>query len=133
MRHLEGILDLIDKEFGDMIQAGKFRNKDDIELAYKMIDIAKDIYCIWDYEEGMDDGYSENSNYPMTSYRNGASYARGRGMPRNMRNTVSYRGNYSRNDAKTEFINQLYGMMDNAPDERTREHVQKMIREMEQQ
>lgn len=128
MRHLEGILDLIDKEFGDMVQAGKFRNKDDIELAYKMVDVAKDVYCIWDYEDNMDNGYSERGNYPM----NGNSYARGRAMPRNSRG-VSYRGNYSRADAKSEFIDQLYDMMDNAPDEHTRDRVQKMIREMEQQ
>lgn len=140
MRHLEGILDLIDKEFGDMVQAGKFRNKDDIELAYKMVDIAKDVYCIWDYEDNMDNGYSEYGNYPM----NGNSYARGRAMPRNSRGQFtsregsyngrnSYRGNYSRADAKSEFIDQLYDMMDSAPDEHTRDRIQKMIREMEQQ
>lgn len=133
MRHLEGILDLIDKEFGDMVQGGKFRNKEDIELAYKMIDIAKDVYCIWDYEDNMDRGYSEYGSYPM----NGVSYARGRNMPRTGRGQFmsregSYRPNYSRTDAKSDFINQLYDTMENAPDDYTRDRIQKMIREMEQ-
>lgn len=149
MKHLEGLLDLADKEFSEMEQNGKFRNKDDIELACKLVDMVKDIHCVWDYENKMENGYSEYSEYPINSYENGNSYARGRNMSRNSRGQFtsregsynygyagrnSYRGgNYSRADAKADFVDQLYGIMESAPDERTRERVQKMIREMEQQ
>lgn len=142
MRNLEGILELVDKEFGRMAQNGEFRNKDDIELAYKLIDIAKDAYCIWDYEDKMEDGYSEGYGYSMNKYDRGISYARGRSMPRNTMGrftsregmTNPYRGNnYSRDDIKTNYLNQLYDMMESTTDNRTRDHIQKMINEMEQQ
>lgn len=141
MENLYGIIRLIDNEFGEMVRNGRFRNKEDIELVYKMIDIVKDIYCVWDYESKMDRGYSEYSNYPMNTYYNdnGNSYARGRSMPRNSMGQFtsrdsSYRGvNYSRADAKSNFIDQLYTIVQNAPDEHLREKAQMMIHEMEQQ
>ncbi len=62
------------------------------------------------------------------------SYARGRG--RNARRDSSM-GRYFRNsygysmDGKNEHMESLREMMENAPDEKTRMSVQKMIREME--
>ena len=141
MENLKGVVDLVDREFGEIVRNGKFRSKDDVELVYKMIDIVKDAFCIWDYEDKMNNGYSEYG-YAMTAYpydggRN--SYARGRNMPprNNMGQFTSrdgYRGgNYSRADAKSEFIDQLYALVQNAPDENLRNRAQVMIHEMEQQ
>ena len=138
MQHLEGLLKLADREFGKMEQNGEFRNKDEIETVYKLIDIVKDVYCIWDYETKMQmDGYSE---YP-DNYAYDNSYARGN-VKRNsmgqysrdgmMNGYPSRRMGYSRADAKEEFINQLRDLMGDAPDDRTREHVQRMIHDMEQ-
>ena len=132
MENLEGIVKLIDKEFGEMIRNGKFRSKDDVELVYKMIDIVKDAYCVWDYEAKLDGDYSERSNYPMDSY----SYNR-RNMPRNKMGQYTsregYRGDYSRDNAKSEYLDHLYAAMESAGDSRTRDQIQRMIHEMEQQ
>ena len=144
MKHLDGVLRLVDKEFNEMEQNGKFRSKDDVELAYKLIDIAKDVYCIWEYENKMQDGYSEYGQYPNENYGYNNSYARnGSMMNRNSRGQFtsregsydgysSRRRGYSRGDAREEFINQLRDLMEDAPDDRTREHVQRMIHDMEQ-
>ena len=133
MQHLEGLLKLADREFGKMEQNGEFRNRDDIETVYKLIDIVKDIYCIWDYESKMQ---MEPDDYAYTN-----SYARGN-VKRNSMGQYSrdgmYNGysnrrmGYSRGDAKEEFINQLRDLMGDAPDDRTREHVQRMIHDLEQ-
>ena len=141
MQHLEGLLKLADREFGKMEQNGEFRNKDEIETVYKLIDIVKDVYCIWDYETNMQkDDYSEYGQYP-NNYVYDNSYARGN-VKRNsmgqysrdgmMNGYPSRRMGYSRGDAKEEFINQLRDLMGDAPDDRTREHIQRMIHDMEQ-
>ena len=136
MQHLEGLLKLADREFGKMEQNGEFRNRDEIETVYKLIDIVKDVYCIWDYETNMQkDDYSEYGQYP-NNYVYDNSYARSN-VKRNsmgqysrdgmMNSYPTRRMNYSRGDAKEEFINQLRDLMGDAPDDRTREHVQRMI------
>lgn len=134
MEHLETMIEFVNKELADISQNGKFRNKDDVELVYKLIDIAKDVYCIWGYEDKMGDDYSENGRmmYPMNGsytrpmggnrYPNTQSYGR-RG---------SYQGRYSRNDAKKEFIDNLYAARDLAMDEVTHQRIQRMIDEVEQ-
>ena len=131
MENLEGLLELVDKEFGTMVHNGKFRNFDEIELAYKLIDIAKDIFCVWSYEEKMDSGYSENG-YSMTDYPHTRSYPSNRGT--NLHTSYGYRRGmtYSRADAREEFMNNLRDLLGSAPDEKTRNHVQRMINEMEQ-
>lgn len=127
------VYDLVERkqEAGEV----SYASKDDMS---SLIGIVKDVYCIWDYETKMQmDGYSE---YP-DNYAYDNSYARGN-VKRNsmgqysrdgmMNNYPSRRMNYSRADAKEEFINQLRDLMGDAPDDRTREHVQRMIHDMEQ-
>lgn len=157
MQHLDGLLKLVDKEFADMEQRGKFQNPSEAHVAYEMIDIVKDVHEVWECMDKMENGYSEygygydygRSMYP---YDDGSSYARERNARRNamgqysrdrgngmMSNAyeggASYRGRggYSRGDAKSDYIARLYDMADSAPDMKTREHFEKMIREMEQQ
>ena len=155
MKHLDGILEMVDKELGSISQNGQFRSKDEVHSVYELIDIAKDVYCIWKYEDD-DEGYSEA--YPMYhgSYDDGASYARGRGrnakrdaMGRYSRDGGNYRGSYddgysmrggnyrrggySRDDAKQEYAENLRRMMENAPDEQTRMSIQRMVDNMERE
>ena len=71
MEHLEGILNLSDKELEAIVNNGKFRSREEIDSIYKLVDIVKDAYCIWDMEASMDDEMS----YGNESYESGR-YAR---------------------------------------------------------
>ena len=113
MKHLDGILRLVETEFEAISKNGKFRSREEIEYVYKLIDIAKDIYCIWKYEEDMGDDYSEKYD---------RSYARGR------RRDYDRRNRYSMN---SDYIEELREMMEKAPDESTRQNIQRMIQQME--
>ena len=80
-------------------------------------------------EEDGDEG-SSSRYYPMTynSMTDRGSYARGR-----MNARRDSRGRYSSEDysrAADDIIDQLEGMLDSAPDERTRMKVKDLIREM---
>lgn len=75
----------------------------------------------------MGDDYSERSR---DSRMSGRGSRRRDSMGRYSRD--GYSRNYSRDGGKEEYINQLYEMMDNAPDEQSRKNISKMIREMEQ-
>ena len=150
MKHLDSLLNLVDNEIGSIAQSGKFRSRDEVDTAYKLIDIAKDVYCIWKYEEG--DSMSEYSE--DYGYDGGGSYARGRGSGAKRyangryapysRGDGSYdgsyysgrsyrRGGYSRTDGNQEYIENLRSMMEDAPDDKTRQSIQRMISQMEQQ
>lgn len=146
MEHLEGIMKLADAELESIIKNGKFRSREEIDSVGKLIDLTKDIYCIWEYEEA-DDGYSEGGmsyardgrSMNRGSYRgdyDGGSYARGRrnakrdSMGRYSRDGGSYRG-YSRGGDKEEYIEHLHELMEDAPDEATRQSIKRMIDQME--
>ena len=147
MNHLDGILKLIESEFKTIDANGKFRSREEVEHVYKLMDIAKDIYCIWQYEEEMEDGYSEasrnrggrsNDDYSMARRRNRDGrysrndYARNDYADSYRESNRSYRrGGYSRDDAKEEYVEELREMMQNAPDEGTRQSIQRMIQQME--
>ena len=124
MEHLEGILDIVDRELGAVEANNKFRSRDEIDSVYKLVDIAKDIYCIWEYE-GDGESY-DGSERAYRSYNDG-SYARGR---RNARRDS--RGRYARSyrSYDDEYKAQLHDLMQNAPDEQTRQSIQRMIDQM---
>lgn len=149
MEHLDKILEMAEAEFGAMAKNGKFKSREEIDSVYKLMDIVKDVHCIW----GMEDDEEEMS-YAMDgrnmnrggSYRyDDGSYARGRGrnakrdsMGRysregSYRDGRSYRmDGYSRADGKQEYIEHLRDMMEDAPDQQTRDSIQRMIQQMEQ-
>lgn len=116
MKHLDGLLALVSNEIGSVEQNGKFRSREEIDSVYKLIDIAKDIFCIWEYESKLDDD----------RYTYGAKRDR---IGRYSRDT-GYR-NYSRGDAKQEYVDKLYDLMQNSPDDQTRQSIQHMIQQME--
>ena len=150
MEHIEGIIRLADEEIGSIERNGKFRSRDEIDSVYKLMDIVKDAMCILEMEE---ESYSEaggrssrgySSYYDGGSmYDGGGSNARGRG--RNARRDSmgrysregSYRNSSYRNsgysrDGKEEFVEELRDMMESAPDDQTRQSIQRMIQQMEQ-
>lgn len=148
MEHLDGILKLVDAEFEAVNKNGKFKSREDIDSVGKLVDIVKDVYCIWDYEDEMGgDEYSGNmyagGNRMIRggSYGDGGMYARGGrrnarrdSMGRYSRNSYRMGGGmdgYSRAD-KHEYIEHLRDMMDTAPDEQTRQSLKRMIDQMEQ-
>lgn len=172
MKHLDGILDMVDKELGSIAQGGQFRSRDDVHSVYELIDIAKDVYCIWKYEDG-EEGYSEERGGNYENYYGGNSYARGRGRGAaryadgryaptsrdsydgnnyrrgsyrgsydggnyydgggSMRSGNYRRGGYSRDDAKKEYAENLRKMMEEAPDEQTKQSIQRMVENLERE
>lgn len=74
--------------------------------------------------------YADNgNNYGNNgSYDNGGSYARGRG--RNARRDSM--GRYSRNSETENMVEELRGMMEDAPDEKTKQEFQRFIQRIEQ-
>ena len=139
MKYIESILDLCDKEFEAISKNGKFRSREEIDSAYKLMDIVKDGMCIMDMEEGYDSEMSMNyGSYRGRSYRgeDDRSYAnRRRDSMGRYTSREDYRGGrsmrgYSRDDGKEEYIENLHEMMENAPDEQTRMSIQRMIDNM---
>lgn len=139
MQNLDKILEMADNEFGAMVKNGKFRSREEIDSVYKLMDIVKDVYCVWDYEDGMDagDSYGEG-NY---GYDGGSYGRRGRGSNAKRDSMGRYRdggyrnGNYRdgygrrgyRDGGKEEFTDELRDMLRDAPDEQTRQSIQRVI------
>lgn len=119
MKNLHEILELADQELGSVAQSGRFRSREEIHSVYELIDIVKDIYCIWDYEDSSEEMSEKRSH-------DGYSYARGR--KRDSMGRYSRRG-YSR-DGKEEYIEHLRDMAEDAPDEQTRQSIHRMIDQM---
>lgn len=158
MEHLEGILKLADKELASVVENGKFRSRDEIDSVYKLIDIAKDTYEIWCMEEEMEGGDEGMSSRGGSYYREGrGGYNRGsyyedggsyerRGRGRNAsrdsrgryndggsyRDGMMRRGSYYREGGKEEFAEELRGLMEEAPDQQTRQQIQQMLQQMGQ-
>lgn len=74
-------------------------------------------------------GGEQSNRYSMRgSYNDGYSRKRD-SMGRYSR---EYSRTYTRDGGKEGYMNQLYDMLDSAPDEKSRQNIQRMIREMEQ-
>lgn len=156
MEQLEGIVKLAADELNSIAQNGKFRNREEVDSAYKLVDIIKDAFEVWCMEEEMesgDDGMSSRGSYSRGGrggsnrrnyFADGGSYyerGRGRGASRDGRgryNEGSYRnggmmrrGGY-RDGSKEEFVAELHELMEDAPDEQTRQSIQRMIQQMDQ-
>lgn len=144
MEHLEGILNLVDNELDAIVKNGKFRSREEIDSVYKLVDIKKDVFCIWDMESGSPDDGGASYGYGMhpygMSYGDGDRYSYARGRMNARRDSMgryasrggnSYRS-YGSGD-KHEYISSLREMAANAPDEQTRMSINRMIEDMERQ
>lgn len=136
MKYVESILDLCDKEFEAISKNGKFRSREEIDSAYKLMDIVKDGMCIIGMEDDYDSEMSMNyGSYRGRSYRGDAYANRRRDNMGRYTSREDYRGGrsmrgYSRGDGKDEYIEHLHELMEEAPDESTRQSIQRMIDNM---
>ena len=141
MEQLEGLLKLIWNEIEAINKNGKFKSREEIDSVYKLVDIAKDtmeIFCMEDDMNG--DSYDDGMSYERGRRYDGMSYARGRrnarrdergrysrdGYMDSYNDGRSMRG-YSRADSKEDYKNQLRMMMEDAPDEQTRQGIKRML------
>ena len=141
MEHFDNLMKLVESEIEAINRNGKFKSREEIDSVYKLVDIAKDIECMNRWEDEMDgESYDGGYGRSMRGYDDGMSYARGRryakrdSMGRYSRDGRSYRGNsyergYSR-DGKEEYKEQLMQLMDDAPDENTRQSIKRMLDSM---
>lgn len=79
-----------------------------------------------------DDGYRGRSNRGG-SYRDSGSYARGRGTYAYRDNMGRYASHYSRDgySMRGNMVDELRELMNDAPDDQTRQEMQNLIRKME--
>lgn len=127
MHALYDLKDMLCKELEEYgskgeLTAGSLNTIDTLAHAIKNID-----KIIMNYEG---EEYSNRGSYDRGSYR-GASYRRGRGRNAkrdSMGRYSSYDDGYSRAD---DMIEQMYSMMENVPDEHTRQQMQRIISNME--
>ena len=121
--------------------AGGKLSTGDVDYIQKLTHSLKSIKAVMKMEEEseMDDGYSERGysrGYDRGSYRgsysDGGSYAMGRGRGR-YANRDSM-GRYSSNDGYSRggnIADELRDLMNMAPDEQTRQEMQRLIQKME--
>lgn len=121
--------------------AGGKLSTGDADYIDKLTHILKSVKGVIKMEEEseMDDGYSErmySRGYDRGgsyrgSYGEGGSYGRGRGRYAN-RDSM---GRYSSNDGYSrggDIVDELRSLMQDAPDEQTRQEMQRLIQKMEQ-
>lgn len=126
MKHLEDLRETLCRELNEIAEKGEL-SAGDLETVDKLTHTLKNLDKIM-----MGEGYSNAGDwYAMGNY--------GRSMYRDDRYDTSYRGRkrdsmgrYSRADAREDMADKLRRMMDDAPDSRTREALEKALRSMEE-
>lgn len=126
MHKLYELKEKLMNELEDYADNGKF-SKDDVE-AIKYTASAIDHIC--NIVDGADGEYSGAMG--GMSYTRGGSYARGsrRGRRGGANQYGSYAGGYSR--ASEDIAEQLRGIMSDAPDERIRMEIERLVNKVEQ-
>ena len=124
MHKLYELKEKLMKELEDYADNGKF-SKDDVEAIKYAASAIGHIRNIVEDEEGY-------SGYSMEDERRGGSYARGRGRNarRDSMGRYSREGGYSR--AADDMVRELRELMQDAPDDRTRQEFQRFIQKIEQ-
>ena len=126
------------REANEKIRAGGGKlTAGDVDYADKLTHALKSVKATIAMMEDEDDGNSNHYPYYMGgnyndgrgSYRmNRGSYARGRrNAPRDSMGRYSGERGYSRND----LADKMRELMDDAPDERTRQEIQRMVDKLE--
>lgn len=124
MKHLEDLRDTLCRELDEIAGKGEL-SAGALDTVDKLAHTIKNLDKVM-----MGEGYSSAGDwYAMGNYGDRAGY----------RDSVSYRGRrrdsmgrYSRADAKEDIADKLRRMMDDAPDSRTREALDKALRCMEE-
>ena len=143
MHALYNLYDMLCKElekFGERgdLTAGSLATIDTLAHAMKNLDkviMAKEEEGGGSYEGSYDEGSFRSSRNSMRgSYDDGMSnrgYSSRRDSMGRYSRVGSYRGN-SRAGEKDGFIRKLQELVDTAPDDKTRMHVERLIRQMDQ-
>ncbi len=124
MKHLEDLRDALCRELDEIAGKGEL-SAGALDTVDKLAHTIKNLDKVM-----MGEGYSSAGDwYAMGNYGDRSGY----------RDSVSYRGRkrdsmgrYSRADAKEDIADKLRRMMDDAPDSRTREALDKALRCMEE-
>ena len=129
------------KEANDKIRnAGGKLTPSDMDFVDKLTHAIKCVETTIAMKEAVDGGYSRDDRggyHDGISYDGGSSYARGRGRNANRDSMGRYssRG-YSRDDDgysnHGDMVDELKELMHNAPDNRSRQELQRLIDKMEQ-
>ena len=146
MEHLEKVIEMCESELEALAKNGKFKSREEIASADHLAHTMKSLSCYIDMEEDDGESYGDGMSYRGgRSYRGGSyryddgSYARGRGRNAKRDNLGRYSreggyrrmDGYSRADGTEEYVEHLRDMMHDAPDEKTRQGIKRMIDEME--
>ena len=125
------------KEYEDKVARGGELSSKDVEC---LKDLAKTKMAILTNEamEDSDGGYSNRyySRDDGMSYGSGRTYYNGGRYSRDGRGRGTYAkrdsmGRYSRDEANEEIINRLHEVMNDAPNEQTKQEIRKLINKME--
>ena len=126
------------QEYEDKVARGGDLSSKDVEC---LKDLAKTKMAILTNEamEDSDGGYSNRyySRDDGISYGSGRTYYNGGRYSRDGRGRGTYAkrdsmGRYSRDEANEEIINRLHEVMNDAPNEQTKQEIRKLINKMEQ-
>lgn len=143
----EGVLKAAEQGLESIASKG-FKSFEDVHCVYELMDIAKDVFCVWAYQDKMEEP-EEESMFSRNSYQGGGgsnrgsyrgggsnnsyegggsyeSYSNRRGSRRS-REGGSYRN--SRGDEKS-FIEKMQRMREEAPDEQTKMEIDKLLSQM---
>lgn len=125
----------VDKELEELENKAGMSGKlsgAELEYADKLAHLKKSLLTNEAMEDSGYSGRSYNRSYEGRSYEDGMSresYARGRGRNARRDSRGRYSSDYSR--GKEEMAEQLYELMEQAPDERTRKEFEKFIEKID--
>lgn len=105
---LESIMTLAEQELNAIAKNGKFRSREEIDSVEKLVKTMQKIYCIWDMQQGGSNSYA---------YRKRDSMGR-------------YSRSYPQMGYSNDFAEDLRGLMHEAPDDQTRQTIQRMLDQM---
>jgi hypothetical protein len=138
MKSYEKIKEMLCEELETIAKKGEL-TAGSLDTVDKLTHAIKSIETIIAMNEYNDDGYSNRGSYEN---RNGSSYARRYTRDGSMDGGNSYArygnvrrdsmGRYSRDEANDEIINRLHEVMNDAPNEQTKQEIRKLINKMEQ-
>jgi len=132
MRYMEDLKEMLCKELEGIVKKGEL-TAGSLDAIDKLTHSIKSVVTVMAMEEG---GYSNDGSYEGRgsydgSYRSydGGSYRRGRSMTtgRYVSRDAGYSREYSREGGMREKLEEL---MDQAPDEHTRQELQRLINKM---
>lgn len=127
-KDFENLCETLSEQLSDLTRKVKNgMSGGDLEMIDKLTHSLKSVKSIMAMME--DEGYSGRYPYIGGSYR-GGSYARVRGSNARRDSMGRYSGEYGY--SRSDLAEKMRELMDNAPDEKTRREIQRMVEKMEQ-